>query len=303
MLGGIFDVFSRREKKISKKPLTKEFRNRVVMLLKEILDSNFNFFLGDLQKRLAYLHGRPVLMESLRPDSIIDDVLNFLFSCSDEHFLDAVEYFFQLPNNHDLSMAEEVVIEQINEFLSIDNLPYYITKKVWIDYEGTDRFGNESKFRKLGEPVRVVCKENEILHQNAIIPTLSLLKGEGLNNANSEFLGALKDYRHGNYRDALTKSNSALESMMKIICSKRKYKYSEHDPSSKLLKAIMENSDLDAFWEQPIQIIATIRNRYSTSHGAGTKSKEASENVCKFVINMTASVMLFLDEEFLKSKK
>ncbi|EPB6997099.1 abortive infection family protein [Pseudomonas aeruginosa] len=303
MLGGIFDVFSRREGKVSKKPLTKEFRNRVVMLLREILGSNFNFFLEDLQNRLAYLHGRPILMESLRPNSITDDILSFLFSCSDEHFLDAIEYLFQLPNNHDLSMAEEMVIDQINEFLSIDNLPYYITKKVWVDYKDVDRFGNESEFRKLGEPVRVVCKESEILHQNAIVPTLSLLRGEGLNNVNSEFLGALKDYRHGNYRDALTKSNSALESMMKVICSKRKYKYSEHDVSSKLLKAIMENSDLDTFWEQPIQIIATIRNRYSSSHGAGTKSKEASENICKFVINMTASVMLFLDEKFLKNKR
>lgn len=43
MLGGIFDVFSRREGKVSKKPLTKEFRHRLVMLLKEILGSNFNF--------------------------------------------------------------------------------------------------------------------------------------------------------------------------------------------------------------------------------------------------------------------
>lgn len=252
---------------------------------------------------MAYLHGRPILMESLRPDSIVSDILSFLFSCSDEHFLDAIEYLFQLPNYQELSMSEEVVVEQINEFLSIDNLPYYVTKKVWIDYKGTDRFGNESKFSKLGEPVRVVCKESEILHQNAIIPTLSLLRGEGLNNVNSEFLGALKDYRHGNYRDALTKSNSALESMMKVICSKRKYKYSEHDASNKLLKTIIENSDLDSFWEQPIQIISTIRNRYSSSHGAGTKSKEASENICNFVINMTASVMIFLDEKFLKSKR
>lgn len=303
MLGGIFDVFSRREGKVSKKPLTKEFRHRLVMLLKEILGSNFNFFLEDLQNRLAYLHGRPILMESLRPDSIVSDILSFLFSCSDEHFLDAIEYLFQLPNYQELSMSEEVVVEQINEFLSIDNLPYYVTKKVWIDYKGTDRLGNESKFSKLGEPVRVVCKESEILHQNAIIPTLSLLRGEGLNNVNSEFLGALKDYRHGNYRDALTKSNSALESMMKVICSKRKYKYSEHDASNKLLKTIIENSDLDSFWEQPIQIISTIRNRYSSSHGAGTKSKEASENICNFVINMTASVMIFLDEKFLKSKR
>ncbi|KHE56486.1 hypothetical protein D480_0226615 [Pseudomonas aeruginosa] len=99
------------------------------MLLREILGSNFNFFLEDLQNRLAYLHGRPILMESLRPNSITDDILSFLFSCSDEHFLDAIEYLFQLPNNHDLSMAEEMVIDQINEFLSIDNLPYYITKK------------------------------------------------------------------------------------------------------------------------------------------------------------------------------
>lgn len=99
------------------------------MLLKEILGSNFNFFLEDLQNRLAYLHGRPILMESLRPDSIVSDILSFLFSCSDEHFLDAIEYLFQLPNYQELSMSEEVVVEQINEFLSIDNLPYYVTKK------------------------------------------------------------------------------------------------------------------------------------------------------------------------------
>lgn len=242
-------------------------------------------------------------MELFCLDLIVSDILSFLFLCSDEYFLDVIEYLFQLLNYQELFMLEEVVVEQINEFLLIDNLLYYVIKKVWIDYKGIDRFGNELKFSKLGEFVRVVCKESEILYQNVIIFMLSFLRGEGLNNVNLEFFGVLKDYRYGNYRDVLIKSNSVFESMMKVICLKRKYKYFEYDVFNKFFKMIIENFDFDLFWEQLIQIILIIRNCYSLFYGVGIKLKEVLENICNFVINMMVFVMIFLDEKFLKSKR
>lgn len=60
MFEKLFDVFSRREKDLANggiKPLTPEFRNRVLMLLRDTLQYDFRAFLGQLHNKAAYLYG------------------------------------------------------------------------------------------------------------------------------------------------------------------------------------------------------------------------------------------------------
>lgn len=267
------------------------------MMLRDSLGGDLPYFLEQLHQRLAYLHGKPQLSEtSSFRNSPQEDVLNFLLSCSDLHFLDAIEYFFQLDDRRFFQQNENAFIDQLNEFLQVDDLPYYITKSVWEKYE-SNFYGSPATAIRLRENPKVICRESDVLHETAIEPALSLLRKPDFLNANSEFMEALEDYRQGQYRDSVTKCNSALESVMKVICSRKGYAFSENDTANRLINSILKNTTLDPFWEQPIQIVATIRNRLSSSHGAGLQNKDVSPHVAKFTLNATAAVILLLHDE------
>ncbi|RXJ97406.1 hypothetical protein CRV00_00805 [Malaciobacter molluscorum] len=299
MLGNIFNVFSRRRQpeKSPKHPLTSTFRNRIMMLVRDSLRGDLPFFLEELQQKMAYLHGKPSLSgNNSRISTVQDDIYNFLQTCEDAYFLDAIEYFFQIGQGQYFRGNQEAVIDHINEFFEVDNLPYFITKAVWEEYE-TDFHGTKTTGYKLREHPKVICRENDIVHNNAVEPALSLLREPDLLNANSEFLEALEDYRQGQYKDCLTKCNSAFESVMKVICHRNRYNYSEKDAANRLIKTILDETSLDAFWEQPLQVVATIRNKLSSSHGAGLQNKDVSKHIAKFTINATAAAILLLHDE------
>lgn len=299
MLGNIFNVFSRRKASSSEvlTPLSTEFRNRTLMLLKDSVKHDFHEFLEHLQKKLAYLHGVPVLTDQrggrINP---ADDAIAFLLSCEDAHFLDAIEYVFQLENGRFVGQHEKMIIRQINEFLKIDNLPYYLTESVWENFE-TSFHGTPTTGMRLREHPKVIRKDSDTLHETAIEPALALLRKHDLLNANEEFMLGLEDYKKGNYRDCVSKCSSSLESVMKILCSRNKFPYKENDTAGPLLRKVLSNTKLEPFWEQPILLIATIRNKLSYSHGSGTQVKEVPEHIAKFTINATASTILLLCDE------
>jgi hypothetical protein len=299
MLGNIFNVFSRRTaaSDLRRASLTPEFRNRIFMLLRDALDGYLPQFLSELQQKLAYLHGRATLTGPARLSrSQQEDVLDFLQECSDEHFLDAVEYFFQVNASRNFRANQEELIGQINQFLKIDELPYYLTESVWEEID-THLFGNPTKGTQLREYPKIIRKDSDLLHATAIEPTLALLRKPDLLNANEEFMLALEDYKKGDFKDCLSKCCSSLESVMKVICDRKKYSYQSSDSASPLLKTILSKSNLDTFWEQPIILIATIRNKLSSSHGAGIQPKSVPQHVAKYAINATASAILFLIDE------
>jgi len=85
---------------------------------------------------------------------------------------------------------------------------------------------------------------------------------------------------------------------MKALCSKNSISYKENDTASILLKALLKNGQLDGYWEQPLILIATLRNRLSSSHGAGTQPKDIPEHVATYVLNNnTADAVLLLSSE------
>jgi len=302
MIGNIFNVFSRREaiSELKIAPLTNSFKNRFLLLMKDSLNHSIYEVLDLLQKKLLYLHGRSLLCDTNRIDnSSANDVLQFLSQCEDAHFLDSIEYFFQIKDGILFSQVNKSeLIDQINNFFAIDGIPYYLTKYVYEKHESTQKeFIPIHISSKIIEYPKIIRKDCEVLHNTAIKPVLALLQKHDLLNANEEFLQGLEDYRKGIYKDCLTKCCSSLESVMKVICKRKGLKYKENDSARSLLLNIIKNSNLDSFWEQPIIIIATIRNKLSSAHGSGTKTKNVPEHVAKYTINITASAILFLHDE------
>lgn len=299
MFSELFKVFSRRDdvaKGSKSKPLSKEFRNRVVMLLQDHLQDSFVHFLEQLHRPVVYLHGRLQLSRTEACSHPADDLIQFLFSCEDEHFLDVIELTFQ-SNLPGISWPDNPLILSINDFFRVDDLPYYLTGYSVEEYK-TSFHGISTTGVRIAEFPRIICMDSELVHQKAIEPALHLLNSTEFQHANAEFLKALEDHRKGDFRDCLTKCGSAFESVMKVLCDKNSIPYKQTDTASGLLRALLANGQLDSYWEQPLILIATLRNRLSSSHGAGSQPKVVPEHVATYSVNATASAILFLIDEF-----
>lgn len=297
----LFQTFSRRPQPATSaaKGLTATFRNRVLMRCRDAYAEagSLDVFWDEIHSKLTYLHGSPRLSTVHTSDlrTATGDTLDFLARCSDEHFLDFVEFVFRVDAAFRLR-DREALVDDFNVFLSIDDLPYAVTQYVWTKGLITEH-GRQYEATTLSKFPQVVRKDSELLHTTAIQPTIQLLADARFTHANAEFLGALNDYRHGKYGDCLTKAGSAFESVLKVICDRRGWAYKKTDTAAPLIKTVVTSSGLEPFLEQPLLLIATIRNRLSTAHGAGTSPREVSRAKAEYVINATASAVLFLVEE------
>lgn len=159
-------------------------------------------------------------------------------------------------------------------------------------------YGTPTTAIRILEYPQIIRKDSEVVHRNAMEPALTLLNAPKFKHANEEFLKALEDHRKGDYRDCLTKCGSSFESVMKVLCTKNSITYNEKDTASALLKSLLGNGRLDQYWEQPLILIATLRNRLSSSHGAGVQPKVIPEHVATYAVNATASAILLLCSEF-----
>lgn len=296
VIGSIFNVFSRRTKNQSqpRKQLTQQFRQRTLMLIRDAgpdMVETMEFLHG----RLSYLLGR-LDLTGKNTRSLADDAFAFLQTCSDLHFLDAIEYLVHHDGWQYIAGRQEPFIDRLNEFLNVDDLPYFVTKPVWEIREETYR-GVPTQFSGIREQAKVIPKESQAIHETAIEPALQLLRQPAFLNANAEFMAALEDFRHGKFGDCVTKCNSSYESVMKVICGQRGFGYAQGDTTSKLIRTIMQKTEMDTFWEQPLMTVGTLRNKLSTSHGAGELPKVVPEHVAKFTLNMTASAIIFLHDQ------
>ena len=297
----IFSVFSRREKAAAtvSKPLTQEFRFRVFQLctdtfIESYMTSSPDFW-EERHRHLIYLHGRPSLTGSYK-DSKRADALTFLSQCNDEHFIDFIEFIFQSEAFQQLSSGtvENQFLNTIDEFLSIDDLPYSLTGFVREEVE-TSFHGSKATYIHTISYPQVIRRDSEAIHETAIQPTLTLLANPAFKAANGEFLDALKDYREGDYGDCVVKCGSSFESVMKIICEQRGWP--PQRDAGKLLNTVLSKTDLPKFLKQPLIQTATIRNELGSAHGAGAEPRDVTQHLAQYTINMTASAILLLVEE------
>jgi hypothetical protein len=184
------------------------------------------------------------------------------------------------------------LVEDINEFFLQDELPYFLTDFVWTEHAD----GQRQMISLTARPV-VIRKDSEILHNSAIQPTLNLLREAEFIAANKEFVEALEDFRRADYGDCLIKCGSCFESVLKVICTRKKWPYKPTDTVSPLLKIVIDGSGIEQFFEQPLILVSTLRNKLSKAHGAGVSLRTVSKAKAEYAINATASAILLLVAE------
>jgi Abortive infection C-terminus len=308
MFEGLFDVFSRRRAGGGpRKRLTATFRSRVLMLCDDQFSSSGqgyraadydHEFWAEIHRRLEYLVGQPRLSQ-VRAPSVRQDAIAFLTGCPDDNFLDFIEYTFQVESYWRVVSDENAMVDVINQFFSLDDLPYAVTRFVREAQTRPFHGGIPGEVSVLVSSPRVILREQEATYVEAIEPAMHLLVDKRFTSANVEYLDALTDYRKARYSDCLTKCGSAFESTIKIICERKRWPYQPTDTAAPLLKTIFAHAGLDAYFEQPLMIVATLRNRLGSAHGAGTQDKTVSPHRARFALNATAAGILLLVEECL----
>lgn len=298
----IFDVFSRRQRSSNQSyesdGISERTRNRILLLYRDIVsgqwsrggDYTFEFW-SEMHNALEHLYGRPKLYDRVMGDHV-EDALIFLMNCNTDEFFDFLELSFKLEITSRVMGDEANTVDAINEIFHIENEPYKITQIVRIE----EKKGHYTYVRTSAYP-KIIHVEDDAIYSEAIAPALFALSAPHFEPANAEFRDAMEEYRKGHYEDCLTKCGSAFESVMKTICKRSGWSFSETDTAAPLLKIVIGNSSLDAFFEQPLILIATIRNRLSSAHGAGNHLRLVGHHIAQYAISSTAATIVLLVHE------
>ena len=151
-----------------------------------------------------------------------------------------------------------------------------------------------------GKAIRI---ESQALHHEVVRPALTLLAGRGYETANEEFLKAHEHYRHDRYPDAVAGCVKALESVLKAICHKRKWKVDPHATAKPLLDAVFAHGLVPEFAQGHLgnlraaleSGVPTIGNR-TARHGPAPNQAPVSPNIVRYAINQAAAAIVFLVE-------
>ena len=207
----------------------------------------------------------------------------FLLESDIEKSLSVVEVSFQkIATNREGSVA----IHELNERFKEHGVGYH--------FEGSNV---GSRFAS-GQICRI---DSEFIHVEVVIPALRMLNGDQYAGAQEEFLNAHEHYRKGRYKEALNECLKAFESVMKVICDRRGWDYSNSAGAAGLIDICIDNELIPRFWESQYNSlrcllrdsVPTGRNKLS-SHGSGSTPTEVPEHVVAYMIHMTASAIMFL---------
>ncbi len=151
------------------------------------------------------------------------------------------------------------------------------------------------------EESSLIRVDSQFNHAVAIKPVLSLLQKKGYEAVNKEFMSAFEHFKHGRNASAMNECLKAYESTMKVICINKGWSYSKSATASSLIEVCVSNGLVPDYWLSHLQglksvlasSIPTPRNKES-SHGAGPEPKEIPNHLASYMLNVTASTILFM---------
>jgi hypothetical protein len=233
-------------------------------------------------------YGMFYLSDEARHGDFQTAVFNFFLKSENiEKALDVIEISFRLVKNvasdreyqlyADVKIEPEEAISELNERFHEHGIGY--------QFESGDVIRIDSKY----------------VHAETIKPTLDVLSDKIYAGANAEFLKAHEHYRHKRYAECLNECLKSFESTMKIICDKRKWKYSKNDTAKILLVACFQNGLIPEFFQAQFSSlraslesgVPAVRNRLS-GHGQGIEKKEVPQYIARYLLNLTATSILLL---------
>ena len=127
------------------------------------------------------------------------------------------------------------------------------------------------------------------------------MKSNNFQGALNEFMGAFDAYKTNNSEECIRLCGNAIESTLKQIISERGLTLPKSQTAAPMIELLSSNNVVHAYLTSHYTSlfsmlksgVPTIRNN-SGGHGAGVQPRDVPDYLARFVINMTASSVLFL---------
>lgn len=272
-------------------------RTRILVILSEHtseVHGGFDALLADVGKFLFKQYGnlfRSSFQAARRSDN---PVIEHFYVCDTDHALDFIEACFQQTAYE----GGQAGVDEINAIFNETGLGYNLTPFVEHRIEkDTFLFGAKRKGIVVEyEYPQVIRRDDQMLHQSVIEPTLALLSDSRLRIANSEILKAHSALRHGQYEDAITYAGSAFESLLKTICDIKGWGYDPNkDTSSRLINICRDHNLFPPFYTPFFESVGTIRNKLSGAHGRGPSPlHQVRQEHAEHMLYLTSTHMLLM---------
>ncbi|HZU70928.1 MAG TPA: hypothetical protein VFA09_26870 [Ktedonobacteraceae bacterium] len=160
----------------------------------------------------------------------------------------------------------------------------------------------------------LIKQTDQYLHEEVVLPALTLLTGPQFRGAQDEFLSAHRHYREQRYKEAVADALKAFESTMKSILDDRGWHYErERDTARNLLQILFDHQLIPAMLQsQFTQLrgllesgLLPVRNRTS-GHGQGAEPVALPKYIAEYALHVAAANIVFLVqayEDFKQSSK
>jgi len=212
-------------------------------------------------------------------------------------------YFLQCDDSEKMVDVIQVSFHAINTIVRQNYMAFHGLVTVSPD-EAISDLNQRFKEHGIGfqfESGQIIRMDSAITHREIVKPTLLLLHEKIYAGVNDEFLRAHEHYRNARYKECLNECLKAFESVMKAICKKRRWPFSETDTAKRLLETCLANELIPAFWQSHFaglratleSGVPTVRNRTS-GHGQGIQPTSVPHAVASYVLHLTATTLLFL---------
>lgn len=151
------------------------------------------------------------------------------------------------------------------------------------------------------ESGQIIRIDSQIIHREVVKPALRLLNHPDLSGANQEFLAAHEHYRNGRYKEAINECLKAFESVMKVICARRRWTVETNATAKRLIDVCFTNQLIPDYLQSEFASlrsalesgIPTVRNRTS-GHGQGQAPTPVPAFVAGYILHLTAATVVFL---------
>jgi hypothetical protein len=210
-----------------------------------------------------------------------DAINELLLKSSIEDFLRTIELFIyvrKIDKSPGSQNRLDKTIRDINDIFRIDKIGYEIVNE------------------------RIIRKDSELLQEQVIKQTISLLYANDFKGPLEEFQEALNHYMLNEYEDTIHKANKAFESTMKSVLTKIKFDFNQKDTASKLIQKLCDNGIIYPYMQSLFQGLPTIRNDQG-GHGQGLDLKVVNQSYAELSLNLAGSFIIFLVKRYHEQKK
>jgi hypothetical protein len=285
--GEVSDVYTYDE-------LSLKFRIQVIHILdstfgkswndSKIVENLYDFIVSILLQEYGWLK----LNDRVNPRQELHEF--FLTTSDYEQALDVIEVSFQ------------TIIEKVGGYNYKKHVIHCKTSPEDAVLELNHRF-RENGIGYQFESGQLVRLDSAFVHAEIVKPALQVLGDPRFAGANEEFLSAHMHYREGRNEECLIDCCKAFESTMKTVCTIQNWDFKPTDNAKGLIAACINGGLFPSYLENQVTSlrtlfesgVPTVRNKIA-GHGQGTESRSVPDFYARYVLNLTATTILFLAE-------